>query len=169
MENMMFSFVEVEQIILLLQQRNQKIDTNRKINKKPKVSENFNGKNYTKWCKEMEIELGDREMLNHITAIPPTTITPQWKQYDSRVMSWILACINSDIIDLGISFTTTANELWTGIHTLYGPILLPPVNGTIKREVARGSNIEEVSTQVNGERGSKEIDKNQIPKEEGTN
>ena len=44
MENMMFSLAEVEQIILLFQQRNQKIDTNPKINKKPKVSERFNGK-----------------------------------------------------------------------------------------------------------------------------
>ena len=85
------------------------------------------------------------------------------------VMSWILACINYDIIDLVISFTTTAHELWTWIHTLYEPISLPSVNGTIQREVARGSNIEEVSTQVNGERGSKEKDKNQIPKEERTN
>ena len=45
MENMMFSLAEVEQIVLLFQQRNQKIDTNPKINKK-KVFENFNGKNY---------------------------------------------------------------------------------------------------------------------------
>ena len=97
-------------------------------------------------------------MLNHISVIPPKTVTPQWKQNDVMVMSWILACINYDIIDLVISFTTTAHELWTWIHTLYEPISLPSVNGTIQREVARGSNIEEVSTQVNGERGSKEKD-----------
>ena len=103
----------------------------------------------------MKIELGDRWMLNHITVIPPPNITPQWKQYDSRVMSWILACINSDIIDLVISFTTTFHELWTWIHTLYGPISLPLVNDAIQREVATRSNIKEVNTQVNGERGVK--------------
>ena len=43
------------------------------------------------------------------------------------------------------------------------------MNVAIQREVVRGSNIEKMNTQVNGERGSKEIDKNQIPKEEGTN
>ena len=43
------------------------------------------------------------------------------------------------------------------------------MNCTIKRELTRGSNIKEVNTQINGERGSKEKDKNQIPKEEGTN
>ena len=58
-------------------------------------------------------------------------------------MSWILACINFDIIDLVISFTTTAHELWTWIHTLYEPISLPPVNGTIQREVARGRSMVE--------------------------
>ena len=79
----------------------------------------------------MEIELGDRGMLNHTTGIPPMTITPQWKHYDSRFMSWILACISSDIIGLVILFTTTAHELWTWIHTLYVPIFLPPVNDTI--------------------------------------
>ena len=66
----------------------------------------------------MKVELGDRGMLNHITVIPPTIVTPQWKQNDARVMSRILACINSNIIDLVISFTTTAHELWTWIHTL---------------------------------------------------
>ena len=70
-------------------------------------------------------------------------------------MSWILACIYSDIIDLVISFTTTAHELWTWIHTLYGPISLPPVNSTIQREVTRGSNIEEVSTRSKAREGVK--------------
>ena len=53
----------------------------------------------------------------------------------------IFACINSDIIDLVISFTTSAHESWTWIHTLYGPILLPPVNDTIQYEVARANKI----------------------------
>ena len=44
------------------------------------------------------------------------------------------------------------------IHTLHEPISLPPVNGIIQREVLRGSNLEEVTGQVNGERGSKEKD-----------
>ena len=89
----------------------------------------------------MEIELGDREMLNHIIVIPPTTITPQWKKYDSSVMSWILTRINSDIIDLVISFTTIAHEFMNYglVFILYtGQYSLPPVNGTIQREVARG-------------------------------
>ena len=64
-------------------------------------------------------------------------------------MSWILACINFDIIDLVISFTTTAHELWTWIHTLYEPISLPPVNGTIQREVARGRNIRDTGGKIN--------------------
>ena len=68
-----------------------------------------------------------------------------------------------------MSFTTTTYELWTWIYTLYGSISLPLVNDTIEREVARGSNVDEVSMQVNGERESKEKDKNQISKEEGTN
>ena len=82
-------------------------------------------------------------------------------------MSWILACIKPDIIDLVISCTTTAHELWTWIHTLYGPISLPPMNDTIEREVERGSNVEEVSMQVNGERESKEKDKIKFQKKKG--
>ena len=50
-----------------------------------------------------------------------------------------------------------------------GPISLPTENDTIEREVARGSNVEELSMQVNGERESKEKDENQMSKEEGTN
>ena len=97
----------------------------------------------------MKIELGDWGMLNHITIIPLTTIILQGKQYDCRVMSWILACINSDIIDLVISFTTTAHELWTWIRTLYRPISLPLVNEPIQRDVAKGRNIRDTEGKIN--------------------
>ena len=66
-----------------------------------------------------------------------------------------------------MSFTTTTYELWTWIYTLYGSISLPLVNDTIEREVARGSNVDEVSMQVNGERESKEKDKIKFQKKKG--
>ena len=48
--------------------------------------------------------------------------------------------------------------------SLFHSLILP-----IEREVARGSNVEEMSMHFNCERESKEKDKKQISKEEGTN
>ena len=80
MKNMIFPSAEVEQIILLFQQRNQKINTNPKINKKNKCIRKFKWKKlHHVVYKEIKIELGDRGMLNYVTVIPPTTITQQWK------------------------------------------------------------------------------------------
>ena len=61
---------QMEQMFQLFQKMTQKV-------KQPIQIEKLNHQNYTMWCKEMEIKLGDRGMLNHIFAIPPTTITPQ--------------------------------------------------------------------------------------------
>ena len=76
------------------------------------------------------------------------------------MISWILASLETIIIDCVLDYTTTVHELWTWIHTLLEPISLPPVNDPIPREVMRGRNIgnkgEESSSGSNpAERGSR--------------
>ena len=67
----MISMAQVEQMFFLFQKINQK------INARPTISEKLNDQNYTKWYKEMKIEIGDRGRLNHIIIVPPTTTTEQ--------------------------------------------------------------------------------------------
>ena len=55
----MISMAQMEQMFQLFQKMTQKLE-------QPIQIENLNHQNYTTWCKEMKVELGDRGMLNHI-------------------------------------------------------------------------------------------------------
>ena len=96
----------------------------------------------------MKTEIGDRGRLNHIIAISPSTANPQWVQNDYMVISWIINNIDCDLVEYFLDYTTSAQDLWTRIHFILGPVPLPPVDETIQREVARGR-IEKTSSGFN--------------------
>ena len=75
--------------------------------------------NYTKWCKLILIAIDGRGRLNHIIDAPlePTASNYlQWIQRDSVVLSWIIANIDSDLVNQFLNYTTTW-DLWKGIET----------------------------------------------------
>ena len=84
-----------------------------------RVAEKLTYQNYTKWCKLIQIAIERRERLNHIIDAPPELTTSnylQWKR-DSVVLSWIIANIDSDLVNQFLDYTT-AWDLWKGIETL---------------------------------------------------
>ena len=122
----MISMAQMEQHLFQLFQK-----YNKKIHIWPKISEKLNFKNYIKWCKEIQTEIDDRRQLTHIIVAPPTIRDQQWIQSDKLVISWIIASLESIIIDCVLDYITTAYELWTLIHTFLRPISLPLVNDPI--------------------------------------
>ena len=85
-----------------------------------KVAEKLNYQNYTTWCKMMHIAIGARGRLSHITDAPPdpsNSSYQQWKQKDSVVISWIIANIDSALINHFLDYIV-ARDLWKGIETL---------------------------------------------------
>jgi hypothetical protein len=109
--------------MMFLERMVQRIQTyNQKIHTYPEISEKLNFKNYTKWYKEIQTEIDDRWLLNHIIVAPPENQDPQWKLDDAQVMLWIVYTLNTTISDAAIYYTCSAHELWTWIFTLIGPI-----------------------------------------------
>lgn len=80
-----------------------------------KLFEKLTYHNNIKWCKLMHIAISSRGWrFNHITAAPPIptyTKYSQWAQWDSVVISWVIANINPDIVNQFIDYTT---------HEIYG-------------------------------------------------
>ena len=100
----------------------------------------------------MKTEICDWGKLNHITAISPSTTTTnqQWVKNDCIVISWIIKNIDRDLIEYFLNYTTSAQDLWTRIHFILGPVTLPAVDETVQREVVRRkSMVEKTSLEFN--------------------
>ena len=69
----MISMAQMEQHLFQLIQKH-----NKKIHTWPEISEKLHFKNYTKWCKEIQIEIDDRGRLNHIIVALHATRDQQW-------------------------------------------------------------------------------------------
>ena len=68
----------------------------------------------------MQIEIGGRGRLSHITVAPIANAEPeypQWAQQDSIVISWIIKNIDVELVNQFLDYTT-ARDLWKGIETL---------------------------------------------------
>ena len=97
----------------------------------------------------MKTEIGDRVRFNHITTMSLST-TLSWVQNDCMVISWIINNIDHDFVEYFLDYTTSARDLWTIIHFILRPVLLPPVDETIQCEVVRGRNmVEKTSSEFN--------------------
>ena len=62
----MISIAQMERMFQLFQNMTYKLE-------QPIQIEKLNYQNYTTWCKQMKIQIGDWGRLNHITAISPST------------------------------------------------------------------------------------------------
>ena len=115
--------VTMEDLMQLFTQLNTKKSTTEIQNFQPiQIPEKLNHKNFTKWAKLMQLELGGRERLNHIIASPPSQEDPdyiKWSQRDSLVISWIDGNIDPELQNQFLDYPT-ARDLWKGIETLYG-------------------------------------------------
>ena len=110
----------MEQFFQMFQQFNKINQSNESTSPDLKIGEKLTYHNYTKWCKLIYIAIEGRGRLNHITAAPPepSDLTySQWKQCDSIVLSWIIANIESNLVNQFLNYTT-AWDLWKGIETL---------------------------------------------------
>uniref|UniRef100_A0A803L1R9 Gag protein n=1 Tax=Chenopodium quinoa TaxID=63459 RepID=A0A803L1R9_CHEQI len=68
----------------------------------------------------MQIAIGGRGRLNHITANPVSPDDPeyqQWAQRDSMVLSWIIENIDGELVNQFLDYKT-ARDLWKDIETL---------------------------------------------------
>uniref|UniRef100_A0A803LV14 Integrase catalytic domain-containing protein n=1 Tax=Chenopodium quinoa TaxID=63459 RepID=A0A803LV14_CHEQI len=117
--------------LISIEQMEQMFQMFQKLNKNPinpesgnaqsvRISEKLNYTNYTKWCKLMQIAIGGRGRLDHITGNPLTSDNPeyaQWAQRDSIVFSWIIENIDGDLVNQFLDYKTS-RDLWKGIETL---------------------------------------------------
>ncbi|XP_057518458.1 uncharacterized protein LOC130799377 [Amaranthus tricolor] len=117
----LISVAQMEQMFQYFQQLNKQTNsTNEPQTTDLRVAEKLTYHNYTKWCKLIQIAIEGRGRLSHIIDVPPEPTTSnyiQWKQRDSIVLSWIIANIDSDLVNQFLDYTT-AWELWKGIETL---------------------------------------------------
>jgi hypothetical protein len=116
----MISMDQVEQMFQLFQKLNKQSSSTENPSSMVKITEKLTYNNYTKWCKLMQIAVGCRGRLSHITAAPVANTEPeypQWAQQDSTVISWIIENIDADLVNQVLDYTT-AKDLWKGIETL---------------------------------------------------
>ncbi|XP_057516442.1 uncharacterized protein LOC130797733 isoform X1 [Amaranthus tricolor] len=115
--------VTMEDLMQLFTQLNSKKSSTETQNFQPiQIPEKLNHKNFTKWAKLMQLELGGRGRLNHITASPPSQEDPdytKWSQRDSLVISWIIGNIDPELQNQFLDYPTS-RDLWKGIELLYG-------------------------------------------------
>uniref|UniRef100_A0A803LY61 Retroviral polymerase SH3-like domain-containing protein n=1 Tax=Chenopodium quinoa TaxID=63459 RepID=A0A803LY61_CHEQI len=114
--------VTMEDLLQLLSQLNTNKSTIDTSNQPIQISEKLNHKNYTKWSKLMQLGIGGRGRLNHITTPPPPPEDPEytkWAQRDSIVISWVIENIEPELQNQFLDYPT-ARELWKRIETMYG-------------------------------------------------
>lgn len=76
----MISMDQVEQMFHLFQKLNKPTTFTENSTSTVKITEKLNFHNYTKWCKLMQIAIGCRGRLSHITATPITNTEPEYPQ-----------------------------------------------------------------------------------------
>ena len=83
----------------------------------------LNNHNYVLWARMMEIAIGGRGRLSHLTGqpIPPNptdTEYPAWRQTDLQVFSWITQAIDPTLVTQYIHYPT-CRDLWNGLAVTY--------------------------------------------------
>ena len=99
---------QMEQMFQYFQQLNKQNTSNEPSSTDLRIIKKLTYQNYTKWCKHIQIAIEGRGRLNHIIEAPPkpTYSTTQWKQRDSVVLSWIIANIDSGLVNQFLDYTT---------------------------------------------------------------
>ncbi|XP_021718356.1 uncharacterized protein LOC110686079 [Chenopodium quinoa] len=114
--------VTMDDLLQLVTQLNTNRSTSETLNQAIQISKKLNHSNYTKWSKLMQLAIGGRGRLNHITVVPPSPTDPEivkWTQRDSIVISWIIDNIEPELQNQYLDYPT-ANELWKSIEIMYG-------------------------------------------------
>ena len=119
-QTQLMSIEQIEQMFNMFQKLHKQPTNTSSTSQTVKIAEKLHYHNYTKWCKLMQISIGGRGRLSHITANSPPTIDPeyaQWSQKDSMVIPWIIENIDIDLANQFLEYTTS-RDLWRGIETL---------------------------------------------------
>ena len=110
-----------QQIAKLLQPS--QIPTSSQNDHPVRIDIRLNNDNYIIWARMMEIAIGGRGRLSHLTGqpAPPTTTDaeyPTWRQKDMQVFSWITQAIEPSLVAQYIHYPT-CRDLWNGLAVTY--------------------------------------------------
>jgi hypothetical protein len=82
----------------------------------------FTGKNYPAWSFQFEMFVKGKSLSGHLngTSTAPTDVAAlsKWEDNDAQVITWILACVEPQMINNLRSFST-AKEMWDHLKTIY--------------------------------------------------
>jgi hypothetical protein len=82
----------------------------------------FTGKNYPAWSFQFEMFVKGKSLSGHLngTSTAPTDAAElsKWEDKDAQVITWILACVEPQMINNLRSFST-AKEMWDHLKTIY--------------------------------------------------
>ena len=82
----------------------------------------FTGKNYASWEFQFRMFVKGKELWGHLDGTSPAPADPnelgQWEIRDARIISWILASIESHMVNNLRSFGT-AKDMWDYLKRIY--------------------------------------------------